>query len=153
MKFTLGWLKQHLDTDASLGEIGEKLTMLGLELESVEDRASRLAPFIVGYVVEARPHPDADRLKVCVVDTGSERTLVTPTVALKLKTTDQTTQVASGLSGNEAFEAVKVFSGAVRFASGRLRYPEQLVVADLAPLATYLRHETDGLLGDRKSVV
>ena len=76
MKFTLGWLKQHLDTDASLGEIGEKLTMLGLELESVEDRASRLAPFIVGYVVEARPHPDADRLKVCVVDTGRDKVQV-----------------------------------------------------------------------------
>ncbi len=76
MKFTLSWLKAHLETGASLAELTERLTMLGLELESVEDRAAKLKPFVVGYVVEARPHPDADRLRVCVVDTGRDRVQV-----------------------------------------------------------------------------
>ncbi|MBI3708360.1 MAG: phenylalanine--tRNA ligase subunit beta [Proteobacteria bacterium] len=76
MKFTLGWLKTHLETSASLAEITGKLTMIGLELESVEDRAAGFAPFIVGHVVEAKRHPDADRLSVCIVDTGRERVQV-----------------------------------------------------------------------------
>ncbi len=76
MKFTLGWLKAHLETGASLDDIVDKLTMIGLEVENVEDRAAKLAPFIVGYVVEARPHPDANRLSVCVVDTGKEKVQV-----------------------------------------------------------------------------
>ncbi len=76
MKFTLSWLKSHLDTTASLDEITRTLTMIGLELESVEDRAAKLAPFTVGYVVEARQHPDADRLRVCIVDTGKEKVQV-----------------------------------------------------------------------------
>jgi phenylalanyl-tRNA synthetase beta chain len=73
MKFTLAWLKDHLDTDASLDEITERLTMLGLEVEEVVDRAADLAPFKAAYVVEAKPHPDADRLQVCTVDTGEEK--------------------------------------------------------------------------------
>ena len=76
MKFTLAWLKDHLDTDAGLDEIVARLTALGLEVEEVSDRAAALAPFTVGHVVEARPHPNADRLKVCVVDTGAERVQV-----------------------------------------------------------------------------
>ena len=71
MKFTLDWLKQHLETEASLDEITDRLTMLGLELEGVEDRAAKLAPFTVARVKEARQHPDADRLRVCIVDTGT----------------------------------------------------------------------------------
>jgi phenylalanyl-tRNA synthetase beta chain len=70
MKITLSWLKMHLDTDASLDAIVEKLTMIGLEVESVEDRATLLAPFTVAQVVSAEKHPKADRLKVCMVDTG-----------------------------------------------------------------------------------
>ena len=70
MKFTLGWLKDHLATDAPLDEIVRRLTMLGLEVEGVEDPAADLAAFRVGRVVEAKPHPDADRLRVCMVDTG-----------------------------------------------------------------------------------
>ncbi|MGF1609186.1 MAG: phenylalanine--tRNA ligase subunit beta [Kiloniellales bacterium] len=76
MKFTLSWLKDHLETEASLREITDRLTMIGLELESVEDRAAALAPFTVAYVKEARPHPDADRLRVCIVDTGKEEVQV-----------------------------------------------------------------------------
>jgi phenylalanyl-tRNA synthetase beta chain len=71
MKFTLGWLKEHLDTDASLDEITDQLTMLGLEVEDVDNRAAALAPFVIGYVKEARRHPNADRLQLCIVDTGS----------------------------------------------------------------------------------
>ena len=71
MKFTLSWLRQHLDTGASAAEIGTGLTALGLEVEGIEDRAAALAPFVVGYVVKAEQHPQADRLRVCQVDTGS----------------------------------------------------------------------------------
>ena len=70
MKFTLSWLKEHLETDASLDEICHKLTMLGLEVDGVTDPAAALAPFKVAYVIEAKQHPNADRLRVCRVDTG-----------------------------------------------------------------------------------
>src|SRR6204780_276806 len=70
MKFTLAWLKEHLDTDHSLGEITDKLTMIGLEVERVEDKGKLLAPYVIARVVEAKQHPNADRLRVCMVDTG-----------------------------------------------------------------------------------
>ena len=72
MKFTLSWLKTHLDTDADAKSLGERLTAIGLELESITDRAAELEAFTVGFVVEAKQHPNADRLRVCMVDTGSE---------------------------------------------------------------------------------
>jgi phenylalanyl-tRNA synthetase beta chain len=71
MKFTLAWLKEHLDTDASLDDIVSKLTMIGLEVESVEDKGKLLAPYVIARVTEAKQHPNADRLRVCMVDTGS----------------------------------------------------------------------------------
>ena len=71
MKFTLGWLKEHLDTDAPLGAIIDKLTMIGLEVESVADRGKALAPFSIARVISAEQHPNADRLRVCMVDTGA----------------------------------------------------------------------------------
>ncbi|MDF2811996.1 MAG: phenylalanine--tRNA ligase subunit beta [Microvirga sp.] len=70
MKFTFSWLKDHLDTTASLGEVVETLTRIGLEVENVEDKAKTFAPYKVAYVVSAEQHPNADRLRVCVVDTG-----------------------------------------------------------------------------------
>ena len=70
MKFTLPWLKDHLETDASLGEIVDKLTMIGLEVENVEDKADLLKPFVIASVISAEKHPNADRLKVCMVDIG-----------------------------------------------------------------------------------
>ncbi|MEM6303746.1 MAG: phenylalanine--tRNA ligase subunit beta [Pseudomonadota bacterium] len=69
MKFTLSWLKEHLDTAAPLSEITETLTDLGLEVEGVEDRGARLKDFTIGYVKSAEKHPDADRLRVCQVET------------------------------------------------------------------------------------
>ena len=72
MKFTLSWLKEHLETALTLEQISEALTSLGIEVESVEDRAKALAPFIVAHVAAAEPHPNADRLRVCKVETGSE---------------------------------------------------------------------------------
>jgi phenylalanyl-tRNA synthetase beta chain len=72
MKFTLSWLKTHLETEADAATIAAKLTDLGLEVEGIEDRSQALAPFIVAYVVEAKQHPNADRLRVCQVDTGKE---------------------------------------------------------------------------------
>jgi phenylalanyl-tRNA synthetase beta chain len=70
MKFTLSWLKDHLETKASLDEIVETLTRIGLEVEGVEDKAKALAPYRVAYVISAEQHPNADRLRVCMVDTG-----------------------------------------------------------------------------------
>jgi phenylalanyl-tRNA synthetase beta chain len=70
VKFTLSWLKEHLDTYASLDDIVAKLTMIGLEVESVEDKAKQLAPYVIAKVIEAKQHPNADRLRVCMVDTG-----------------------------------------------------------------------------------
>ncbi|ETX14159.1 phenylalanyl-tRNA synthetase subunit beta [Roseivivax halodurans JCM 10272] len=69
MKFTLSWLKDHLDTTASVDEIAETLTDLGLEVEGVENPAERLGAFTLGKVVAAEKHPDADKLKVCRVET------------------------------------------------------------------------------------
>jgi phenylalanyl-tRNA synthetase beta chain len=71
VKFTLPWLKEHLDTDASLPEIVDKLTMIGLEVENVDDKAAPLKPLVVASVLSAEKHPNADRLRVCMVDTGS----------------------------------------------------------------------------------
>ena len=70
MKFTLPWLKEHLDTDASLPEIVDKLTMIGLEVENVEDKANLLKPFVIASVISAEKHPNADRLRICMVDIG-----------------------------------------------------------------------------------
>jgi phenylalanyl-tRNA synthetase beta chain len=70
VKLTLSWLKEHLDTDASLDDIVSKLTMIGLEVEGVEDKAKQLAPYVIAKVVDAKQHPNADRLRVCMVDTG-----------------------------------------------------------------------------------
>jgi phenylalanyl-tRNA synthetase beta chain len=73
MKFTLSWLKDHLETNASVQEITEALTDLGLEVENVSDPAARLGAFTIGKVTHAEPHPDADRLRICQVltDEGS----------------------------------------------------------------------------------
>jgi phenylalanyl-tRNA synthetase beta chain len=71
MKFTLAWLKEHLDTEQPLAAIVDKLTMIGLEVESVTDRVKLLAPFTIASVISAEQHPNADRLRVCMVDTGA----------------------------------------------------------------------------------
>ncbi|TPK56239.1 phenylalanine--tRNA ligase subunit beta [Mesorhizobium sp. B2-4-19] len=69
MKFTLSWLKDHLETVATLNEIVEQLTSIGLEVEHVDDKSS-LKPFVIAKVLTAVQHPDADRLRVLTVDTG-----------------------------------------------------------------------------------
>ncbi|MBU1176003.1 MAG: phenylalanine--tRNA ligase subunit beta [Alphaproteobacteria bacterium] len=71
MKFTLDWLKEHLQTDVPAATIVDTLTMIGLEVESVEDQARALEPFVVAYVVSAQKHPNSDHLQVCMVDSGS----------------------------------------------------------------------------------
>lgn len=73
MKFTLNWLKEYLDTNASLEQVCEKLTLLGLEVEDVTDRAAMYKGFIVAHVAECEQHPNADRLKQCLVNTGTEQ--------------------------------------------------------------------------------
>ncbi len=69
MKFTISWLKDHLETTASVDEIAYALTDLGLEVEEIHNPADRLADFTIGFVKKAEKHPDADRLRVCVVET------------------------------------------------------------------------------------
>ena len=71
VKFTLSWLKDHLETSASVAELTEKLSSIGLEVEGVDDPAAKLAAFTIARVLEAKRHPNADRLQVCKVDTGS----------------------------------------------------------------------------------
>jgi phenylalanyl-tRNA synthetase beta chain len=71
MKFTLSWLKDHLDTDEPVENLAAKLTMIGLEVESLDDKAKLLAPFTIARVISAEQHPNADRLRVCMVDTGN----------------------------------------------------------------------------------
>jgi len=69
MKLTLSWLKDHLETEAPIDDILYALTDLGLEVEGVEDRGAKLADFTIGKIMSAEKHPDADRLRVCQVDT------------------------------------------------------------------------------------
>jgi phenylalanyl-tRNA synthetase beta chain len=71
MKFTLSWLKDHLETEATLTEITETLTRIGLEVEAVTDPAAKLKDFTIARVIEAKQHPNADRLRVCMVDVGA----------------------------------------------------------------------------------
>jgi phenylalanyl-tRNA synthetase beta chain len=71
MKFTLSWLKDHLDTDEPVEKLADKLTMIGLEVESIEDKAKALAAFTIARVISAEQHPNADRLRVCMVDPGN----------------------------------------------------------------------------------
>ncbi len=76
MKFTLSWLADHLETTATVAEIAETLTDLGLEVEEVVDPAARLAGFTVGHVRAAEQHPDADKLRVCQVETDAGMTQI-----------------------------------------------------------------------------
>ncbi|HJD54540.1 MAG TPA: phenylalanine--tRNA ligase subunit beta [Rickettsia endosymbiont of Proechinophthirus fluctus] len=71
MKFTLSWLKQFLETSASITEIAEALTAIGLEVEEVIDKAAELQKFEVAYITNIKPHPSADKLKLCDVETKS----------------------------------------------------------------------------------
>jgi phenylalanyl-tRNA synthetase beta chain len=72
MKIALSWLKEHLDTDASADQIAERLTSIGLEVESVTDSSAALKDFIVAEIVAAEKHPQADRLRVCSVNAGDK---------------------------------------------------------------------------------
>jgi phenylalanyl-tRNA synthetase beta chain len=71
MKFTLSWLKDHLETDATVEEIAATLTKIGLEVEHIDNRAQALKGFVIARVIDAKPHPNADRLRLCSVDAGS----------------------------------------------------------------------------------
>src|SRR5262245_29446178 len=71
MKFTLSWLKEHLYTEATIDEIVTTLTAIGIEVEDVENPAEKLKPFIIAEVVTAAPHPQADKLQVLTVNSGS----------------------------------------------------------------------------------
>ena len=70
MKFTLSWLKDYLDTKLNVYQIADILTNIGLDVENIQDRSKELSPFKVAYVIKAEKHPNADRLKVCEVETN-----------------------------------------------------------------------------------
>lgn len=72
MKFTISWLKEHLDTNASIDEISETLTKIGLEVEEVYNPAAALEGFVTAKIIKKDKHPDADKLSLLTVDTGSE---------------------------------------------------------------------------------
>jgi phenylalanyl-tRNA synthetase beta chain len=72
MKFTLSWLKEHLKTDADAKTVADTMTRIGLEVEAIEDKGAGLKDFIVAHVVSAEKHPNADKLKLCMVDTGDD---------------------------------------------------------------------------------
>jgi phenylalanyl-tRNA synthetase beta chain len=75
VKFSLSWLKDHLETDDSLETLTEKLTMIGLEVEHIDDKAKLLKPFTIAEIVTAEQHPNADRLRVCIVNAGDDKPL------------------------------------------------------------------------------
>ncbi len=72
MKFTLSWLKEHLETEADVQTIADKLTNIGLEVESIEDAGARLKDFTVAQIVSAEKHPNADKLRLCMVNAGDK---------------------------------------------------------------------------------
>ena len=72
MKFTLSWLKQHLETNSDIETILKKLTNIGLEVESSYNPSEALNGFIAAKIISTKPHPDADRLQLCLIDTGTE---------------------------------------------------------------------------------
>ena len=73
MKFTLSWLKQHLETNSDIETILKKLTNIGLEVESSYNPSEALNGFIAAKIISTKPHPDADRLQLCLIDTGTEK--------------------------------------------------------------------------------
>lgn len=75
MKFSLSWLKEHLSGDADLALVADTLTRVGLEVEHIEDKAGELSQFVVGHILEANRHPNADKLQVCRVDVGRSEPL------------------------------------------------------------------------------
>ncbi|HEY4124994.1 MAG TPA: phenylalanine--tRNA ligase subunit beta, partial [Rhizomicrobium sp.] len=70
MRFTLSWLKDHLETGATAEQIADKLTSIGLELESISDAGAALKDFVVGEILTAEKHPNADKLRLCTVNAG-----------------------------------------------------------------------------------
>ena len=72
MKITTNWLKEHLDTKLNENQIIDKLTDVGLEVEGVDNQSGELDEFIIAKILKAEKHPDADRLRVCDVDIGSD---------------------------------------------------------------------------------
>ena len=73
MKITTNWLKDHLDSELSENQIIDKLTDIGLEVESVEAQSSDLDSFLIAKILRVEKHPDADRLKVCDIDIGEKK--------------------------------------------------------------------------------
>ena len=72
MKFTFDWLKEHLRTDMTYTQVADKLTTLGIEVEEIIDNREKFKNFVVGFIENAEKHPNADRLRVCQVNVGTQ---------------------------------------------------------------------------------
>ena len=71
MKVSLSWLRKYVDVDLNIDDLADALTMVGLEVEAFSDRYDYLNSVVIGRIVEISPHPNADKLKLCFVDVGS----------------------------------------------------------------------------------
>lgn len=112
MKFTLSWLKDHLETTATLSEIAERLVTLGLEVEGIEDPAEKLKGFVVADVVEAGRHPNADRLSLCFADAGDGK---------RIQVVCGATNVRKGMKVAFAPEGVTIPSTGTVLKKGKIR--------------------------------
>ena len=128
MKFTLSWLKDHLETDATLEQICERLTAIGLEVEDVDDKAA-YKPFVIARVLSAEKHPEADRLKVLTVDAGPEVNGGKP-----LQVVCGAPNARAGLVG--VFGGAGTFVPGSNFTLGKATQPRKVVVLG-EPFAVY----------------
>ena len=157
MKFTLAWLKDHLETTATLEELTFALTDLGLEVEGVTNPARALAAFTVGEILDARPHPDADKLRVCrVLTADGEKQIVcgAPNARPGIKV----------VVPSNAYDAKGLMKSAIRdndpvmFMENTLLYGESMEVPDeeyLVPLgkANLLREGKDiSIIGHGRAI-
>jgi phenylalanyl-tRNA synthetase beta chain len=135
MKFTLSWLKEHLATDADLTKVADTLTHVGLEVEAIEDRASELAPFKVVHILEAKPHPNSDRLQVCRVDTGAGEIQV----------------VCGAPNARTGLKAVLAPTGSTVPASGMVLKPTK--IRDVESNGMLVSESEMGLSGDHNGII
>ena len=104
MNIPLSWLKEYVDLDVGVDVLCEKMTMLGLEIEGVKSLGDEIQGLVVGQIISAEPHPDADRLQVCRTDVGGEEPLQIVCGATNFKVGDRvpTATVGGSLPGGFA---------------------------------------------------
>ncbi|PCJ52629.1 MAG: phenylalanine--tRNA ligase subunit beta [Candidatus Hydrogenedentota bacterium] len=96
MKFPLSWLKDYIDLDVSVDELCDKMTMLGLEIESVESMGEGIQNVVVGHILDIQPHPDADKLVICQTEVGQDEPLQIVCGAKNMKAGDKVPTAVPG---------------------------------------------------------